>query len=98
MGQPQLQAKLEELCPNVYFQPPPNVLMKYPAIVYHQDDEDVLYAGNLPYRRIPRWLVTVIDRKPDSDIPAKVADLPLCSFNRAYPADNLNHTVYQLYF
>lgn len=45
-----------------------------------------------------RYTVTIIDRNPDSAIPNKVAELPLCSFNRFYTADNLNHFVYNLYF
>lgn len=94
----ELQTLLETLCPNVYFQPPSTITMVYPAIRYFQDDEDALFASNRPYRRQKRYQVTVIDRKPDSDIPDKVADLPLSKFNRFYAADNLNHTVYTLYF
>ncbi len=94
----QLHELLKTFCPNVYFQPPDNVTMVYPAIRYGQDDEDALFAGNRPYRRHKRYQVTVIDRKPDSDIPDKVADLPLTSFSRAYVAENLNHTVFTTYF
>lgn len=83
---------------NTYFQPPQNVSMVYPAIRYFQDDEAALFADDSPYHRRKRYQVTVIDRAPDSDIPDKVAELPLCKFNRAYVADNLNHTVYTLYF
>lgn len=98
MGQPELQALLETLTPHVYFQAPDNVTMEYPAIRYEWDDEDVVYAGNRPYRREKRYQVTIIAREPDSDIPDKVADLPLSSFVRRYVAANLNHTVYNLYF
>jgi len=94
----QLHELLLTFCPNVYFQPPDSMTMVYPAIRYYQDDEDALFASNRPYRRQKRYQVTVIDRKPDSDIPEKVADLPLCSFDRIYVADNLNHTVFNLYF
>lgn len=72
--------------------------MTYPAIVYHRDDMDTKFADNNPYGRTTRYLVTVIDRDPDSLVPGKVADLPKCMFNRAYVAENLNHDVFILYF
>jgi hypothetical protein len=83
---------------NVYFQPPPNVKMEYPCILYRRDYELAEHADDLPYRRTKRYLVTVIDRNPDSDIPDRVAALPLCTYDRFYTADNLNHDVYKLFF
>lgn len=83
---------------NVYFQPPANVTMQYPCIVYKRDDIRVQHADNTPYNRHKRYQITVIDRNPDSDIPDKVGALPLCTFDRFYTADNLNHDVYQLFF
>ncbi len=83
---------------NVYFQPPPSVKMAYPCIVYNRDDEDTRFADNKPYNRRRRYQVTVIDRDPDSSIPEKVGELPLCVYDRFYTADNLNHDVYKLFF
>ena len=83
---------------NVYFQPPPSVRMDYPCIVYHRDYELTNYADYIPYKRRKRYLVTVIDRDPDSGIPDKVASLPLCVYDRFYTADNLNHDVFKLFF
>lgn len=83
---------------NVYFQPPPGVQMKYPAIVYKRDRIDIQHADNKPYKNAKRYQITVIDRNPDSDIPDKVAALRTCSFDRSFTADNLNHDVFNLYF
>lgn len=83
---------------NVYFQPPNNVHMQYPSIVYQRDQYDVKHADDKVYRRQTRYQVTVIDRNPDSPIPDRIADLPLCSFDRFFIADNLNHSVYNLFF
>lgn len=96
----QLQTLLEGILgtSNVYFQPTANVQMKYPAIIYKRDTADTEFAGNNPYRYTKRYQVTVIDRNPDSDIPDKVAALPMCLFNRFFTADNLNHDVFNLYF
>jgi hypothetical protein len=83
---------------NVYFQPPNNTQMNYPSIVYQTDDYSVKYADDIPYNRRARFQVTVMDRDPDSLIPDKVAELPLCSFDRFFIADNLNHNVFNLFF
>lgn len=83
---------------NVYFQPPSNVQMKYPCIVYSRDSILAIYAENSPYKVDNRYSVTVIDRDPDSEIPDKIAKLPLCRHDRFYTADNLNHNVFTLFF
>lgn len=94
-----LQQILETMgAAEVYFQPPSNKSMVYPCIRYEIDSESVQYADNRRHRTDMRYTVTIIDRNPDSAIPNKVAELPLCSFNRFYTADNLNHFVYNLYF
>lgn len=83
---------------NVYFQPPSNIQMKYPAIVYSRDQTNVKFADNDVYGQTKRYQVQVIDRDPDSEIPDKVGSLPRTSFAQHYVADGLNHDVYRLYF
>jgi len=83
---------------HVYFQPPPSVQLVYPCIVYNRDYELSNFADDRPYKTRRRYQVTVIDRNPDSEIPAKVAELPLCVYERFFTADNLNHDVYKLFF
>lgn len=82
----------------VYFQPPENVTMSYPAIVYNRDYQSVVFADNSPYSRKIRYQVTVIDRDPDSLIPDKVAQLPLTRYVRHFTTANLNHDIYDVYF
>lgn len=84
--------------PNVYFQPPANIRMNYPCIVYRRDSAQTQHADNEPYAHRKRYQVTVIDRDPDSTTPDKVARLPMCTFNRFYTADDLNHDVYNIFF
>jgi hypothetical protein len=101
MGQRlELQAILVDLLgsDNVYFQPPPTKAMDYPCIRYERTDARTAFADNNPYRNTTAYLITVIDQNPDSLIPAKVADLPMCVFDRFYTADNLNHDVYKIFF
>jgi hypothetical protein len=82
----------------VYFQPPPTVSMDYPCIVYKRDFEYNRFADDRRYMYKKRYQVTVIAQDPDSIIPDKVAELPLCSFDRFYTAENLNHDVFNLFF
>ena len=98
MDRLQLQSLLETLTPKVYFQPPATISMEYPCIVYSRDYASERFANNAKYMNTKRYQVTVIDRNPDSDIPDKVAVLPLCSYDRAFVVDNLNHDVFSLYF
>lgn len=86
------------LTPYVYFQKPSNIQMEYPCIIYEQDDEEVLYADNEKYRTTARWQLTIVDHDPDSILPKMVGSLPMCAFDRRFPADDLHHTVYNLFF
>lgn len=72
--------------------------MQYPCIVYARDDARTEFAGNKPYLVTKRYLVTYVDRSPDSDIPDAIALLPMTIFDRGYTADNLHHSVFALYF
>lgn len=92
------QGLLESLVPNVYFQPPSDDKIVYPCIVYEEDDMDTKFANNLPYGHTTRYMVTVIDPDPDSEISKKVADLPMSRFSRKFPAENLHHTIFNVYF
>jgi hypothetical protein len=94
----QLQSLLESITPNVYFQPPTNVSIKYPCIIYERDGGTTIHSDNRPYRHTKRYQVTVIDRNPDSDLPDMVEDLSLCRFERFFTSDNLNHHVFNLFF
>lgn len=84
--------------PNVYFQPPTNLTMKYPCIRYSWDSSWSPKADDKKYVSKKRYTLTVIDKNPDSPIPSKLEELPFCSIDRTYQADNLNHFVYTIYF
>lgn len=95
-----LQELLTEILESnyVYFQPPNNAQIQYPCIVYNRELITTVWAENQPYSLANRYLVTVIDRDPDSEIPDRVARLPKCRHDRFFIADNLNHHVFRLFF
>ena len=82
----------------VYFQPPEDISLKYPCIVYSRSDVDTRFADNAPYSMKKRYSVTVIDPDPDSEIPDHIARLPMSIFARHFRVDKLNHDNYSLYF
>lgn len=99
MGQRlELHQLLESFTEHVYFQPPTNIQLEYPCIIYKRDFADTKFADDKPYNHKVRYAITIIDRDPDSEIPKKVASMPMSLFNRFYTADNLNHDVYTVYF
>lgn len=81
----------------VYFQPGPSTKMHYPAIVYSLNDIPMTHADNMPYRIDPEYMLTLIDRNPDSEYLIKLMKLPKIDFNRAYSADNLHHWAFTIY-
>ena len=82
----------------VYFQPPSTITLEYPCIIYKRDNMKTFFSNNCLYFGAKRYLVTVVDKNPDSQIPDKVAELQYCSFSTHFAADGLNHDVYTLYF
>lgn len=96
----ELQSKLEDLLglKHVYYQPPENLKMEYPAIRYSKSKIDSRYANNAKYSNFNRYEIIVIDRKPDNEVIQKILELPHSSFDRHYKSDNLNHDSIILYF
>jgi hypothetical protein len=96
----ELQRLLEEVLGsrNVYFQPPSNLRMNYPAIVYRRNRIENRSANNATYAQSNSYQITVIDANPDSEIVTKVSQLPMCRHDRNFASDNLNHDVFIIYF
>lgn len=96
----ELQSKLEDLLgySNVYYQPPTNLTMKYPAIRYSKSKHGKDFADDTTYQLHTRYDITVIDRRPDNPVIQKLLELPYCSYGRFYSANNLNHDILTLYF
>lgn len=97
----ELQEELEKILgsENVYFQPPESLKLKYPCVVYSRSTPDKHNANDRMYMSTNRYEGTVIDHNPDSDIADKiVAHFPMCSIDRFYTSNNLNHTTFTLYY
>lgn len=94
----------EEFCKilestNAYFQPPQSLSMKYPCIRYAPGEPSQRHANNKNYNCTSRYDGVVIDRDPESEIPAKLlATFSLCSLGKPYVVNNLNHFPFTLYY
>lgn len=96
----ELQAYLETLLGsgNVYFQPPDDAKMQYPAIIYRRDRGDTEFAGNRPYHVEMRYQVMTISRDPDDIAVRKLLQEPKCVHIRFFAINDLNHDVFTLVF
>lgn len=96
-----LQQELENFLGsrNVYFQPPSNVKLKYPCIIYDWSNVSPEYADNYMYLHTKAYEVIIVDQNKNSELPDKfMLGFKYVRFSRIYPADGLWHFVYNLYY
>ncbi len=80
----------------VYYQPPENIKMTYPAIVYSLSGIPSNWANNVAYNRRASFSITVIDYYPDSKIAEQMLYSLNVRFDRQYNVGNLYHYVFTL--
>lgn len=94
----------EEFCEvlgsnNVYFDPPESKRMEYPCIRYKRAKPKPIFANDELYAYTNQYEVTVIDYDPDSNLPDKLMrHFRMCTWDRAYTADNLSHFIFTIYY
>lgn len=95
----ELQAELEEILGsrNVYFNPPPTIKMKYPAIVYHFSNVEKDKANNGAYLIHKFYSVTLIHRDPDNDVVDKLLERNYEMVSQPYTAEGLYHYAFETY-
>lgn len=94
----ELNTMLNDICPNVYFQPPADLQIEYPAIVYEMDRANTQFADDRPYNVTKQYSMKLISEDPDESIFDALAALPMCAHERNFVADNLNHEVFNIFF
>lgn len=100
MDHEQIQTLLEGLgFTKVYEEPPTNIQLEYPCLVWEPDSAVTTHADNIPYFHKRRYSLTMISRGPiPQDLYDKVAGLPTSTFNRFFRAANLHHNVFTAFF
>lgn len=96
----ELQSKFEELLGsrNVYYQPPENLKMNYPAIRYSLSGIENRPANNNKYLTLKRYDGIVISKKVDPEIIEHIAVLKYVTIGRPYIAENLYHYPFTIYY
>lgn len=96
----ELQQKLENILGNrnVYFQPPSNIRLKYPAIVYSFAKYDPVRAENEIYLLRKAYEMTLIETVPESAYAEELLRLPYCAHDRTFVSDNLYHNTFTIYY
>ena len=96
----ELNTKLRSIIPNVYFQPPANVSMVYPCIVYHKAPPKDSFANDQTYISKQKYTLTVMDRDPDTTIPESIKQIFLKNIQIVNYAtvSGLNHIYLELYY
>ena len=84
---------------DVHFQPPANVHLRYPCVVYKRVSTSTDFADNIPYRWQTRYQIEHISRRPDMT-PGFIGliQIPSCLHTRNFESDGLYHDIFDLYF
>lgn len=93
----QLQNELEKYCENVYYQPPNNLQIKYPCIVYRRKNIGNIHGNNNVYLQNHSFEITVIDYDPDSEITESISKLILCRHDRHFKTEGLYHDIFTIF-
>lgn len=94
-----LSTKLKTILGNeeaVYFQPPSNIELSIPRIVYSRSNMQAKNANNKKYKRSVSYTIIFISKSPNSIIVEKLYEIDGCAFDRHYVAQGLNHDVFTI--
>lgn len=92
-------AEMPDGSPAIFFQPPENIKLRYPCIIYELSAMNNLNANDKRYIGWKEYDFVIIDTDPDSKISEKMLDhFSKCRYIRRYMADNLVHDVVGLFY
>lgn len=99
MSRKDLHMDLLEVCDNVYFQPPNNLKIKYPCIVYNKRIVDTKYANDDVYSIKQRYEVIAMSNDPDNTLAEQILkSIQYCTISSTFVVDNVYHTTLRLYY
>lgn len=81
----------------VYFQPPENLKIGYPAVVFHLSKIEIDRASDVPYKGAKEYSVTFITKDPEPDAINEILKIPYSSLDTTYISDGMNHFVFTVY-
>lgn len=81
----------------VYFQPPENLKIGYPAIVFHLSKIEIDRASDAPYKGTKEYSVVLITKDPEPGVIDEILKIPYSSLDTTYISDGMNHFVFTVY-
>nr|DAV77718.1 MAG TPA: tail completion protein [Bacteriophage sp.] len=91
--------KLKEyIAPNIYFTPPDDVILKFPACVVTREDFDVRKANNTPYISSMGYKIVYMSKNESDEVFMKIANtFRYSAFRSEYKVNGLYHKVFVVY-
>lgn len=81
----------------VYYQPPANYKINYPAIIFNKTGGGYDFADDEVYSKQMEYDVKVIYKNPNEDFEESMSNIQFCSPTRSFVSNGLYHDVYKLY-
>ena len=81
----------------VYFQPPENLKIGYPAVIFHLSKVKLDHADDVPYKGAREYSVTLITKEPEPEVLDEILKIPYTTLDNTYIADGMNHFVFTTY-
>lgn len=81
----------------VYFQPPENLKIGYPAVIFHLSKIKLDHADDVPYKGAREYSVTLITKEPEPEVLDEILKIPYTTLDTTYTADGMNHFVFTTY-
>ena len=95
----ELHDELLKFLKNIYYQPPSNLTMVYPCIVYSKTGKIRQFSNNEIYTSEQGYQLTLIEKKPDSAMADELESyFQYCTTQQYYVSDSLYHTTLNLYY
>lgn len=98
-SQQALHRELLTIVDHAYFQPPENVKLQYPCIIYSCNNVLPQFANNKPYINYDRYELILIYKDPNTELVKNLRNkFKYCRLDRHYVSDNLYHDAFNLYY
>ena len=81
----------------LYYNPPENFKMEYPAVVYNLSKIKKKRASNISYLSNKQYEVTLITKDPEDQAIDGLANITMAEFERHFESDLLHHYVFNIY-
>src|SRR5699024_10394451 len=85
---------------HAYFQPPANIKLEYPCIIYYRMEPNQIHANDTNYGITPAYEVTAISRDPEDETAIMLIKFfPISAINnRSSAINNLYHINLAIYY